>query len=67
MATETKNSSKQILLRTQPKTYDLLLREAAAESVKRGAPLSVQKLVLEIVEDYLAKKRAKAPKTTKAP
>lgn len=67
MATETKNSSKQILLRAQAKTYDLLLREAAAESVKRGVPLSVQKLVLEIVEDYLAKKRAKPTKTTKAP
>lgn len=65
MATEIKKV-RQILLRPQSKTYDLLLREAAAESIKRGAQLSVPKLVLEIVEDYLAQKRAKQTKNTKA-
>ncbi|MGT2457771.1 hypothetical protein ACU4GI_33250 [Cupriavidus basilensis] len=63
MASEDKKP-RQLLLRPPPKIYDDLLREAAAESVKRGTPLSVQKLLLEIVDDYLARKRAKA-KTTK--
>ncbi|WP_404995434.1 hypothetical protein [Cupriavidus pauculus] len=55
--------AKQVLLRPQPKTYEALLKKAAAESVKRGRQVSVPKLVLEIVEERLEMERK--AKTTK--
>nr|WP_280971465.1 hypothetical protein [Cupriavidus gilardii]WDE72702.1 hypothetical protein [Cupriavidus gilardii] len=57
--------AKQLLLRPNPKTYEALLKKAAAETVKRGQQISVQKLVLEMVEECLEQDRLKSSKATK--
>lgn len=55
--TDNNKSTRQTLLRFPFILYAALVKVAADESVKRGKTLSVQTIVIEIVEDWLKKRK----------
>ncbi len=50
---------KATLLRFPPKLYERLIREAGERAMKTGRRVSVNEVVMEILEDYLEKKTRK--------
>ncbi len=50
---------KATILRFPPKLYERLIREAGERAMKTGRRVSVNEVVMEILEDFLDKKTRK--------
>ncbi len=50
---------KATLLRFPPKLYERLIREAGERAMKTGKRVSVNEVVMEVLEDFLEKKTRK--------
>jgi hypothetical protein len=53
MTTKTLNSKKETFLRLPIRIYSALVNEAATISVERGASVTVQRIIIEILESWL--------------
>ena len=53
MTTKTLNSKKETFLRLPIRIYLALVNEAATLSVERGASVTVQRIIIEILESWL--------------
>ncbi len=50
---------KATILRFPPKLYERLIREAGERAMKTGKRVSVNEVVMEVLEDFLEKKTRK--------